>query len=130
MAAGRTDACAPSEQAPNAIDGSMSTKWCSNADLGAQWLRLDLGVSKTISRWTVWHANAGGEGADWNTKNFKLQKSPDGSTWTDVDSVTNNTADVTDRSVTAFASRYVRLLITVPTQTPNTAARIYELELH
>jgi alpha-L-fucosidase 2 len=122
--------CAANEQPPNAIDGSTSTKWCSNADLGAQWLRLDLGVSKTISRWTVRHANAGGEGADWNTKNFKLQKSSDGSTWTDVDSVTNNTADVTDRSVTAFSSRYVRLFITVPTQTTNTAARIYEFELH
>jgi hypothetical protein len=89
-----------------------------------------LGTNTTISRWVVQHANVGGEGAAWNTKNFKLQKSSDGNTWTDVDTVTNNTADVTDRPVTPFSSRYVRLFITVPTQTSNTAARIYEFQLY
>jgi alpha-L-fucosidase 2 len=122
--------CAPGEQPQNAVDGSLSTKWCSNADLGAQWLRLDLGTNITISRWVVEHAGAGGEGSDWDTKNFKLQKSTDGNAWTDVDTVTNNTADVTDRTVAPFTSRYVRLFITVPTQTTDTAARIYEFQLY
>jgi hypothetical protein len=129
-AAATADAsCAVAEQPQYAIDGSSSTKWCSNADLGAQWLRLDLGTNTTISRWVVQHANVGGEGAAWNTKNFKLQKSSDGNTWTDVDTVSNNTADVTDRTVAPFSSRYVRLFIMVPTQTSDTAARIYGFQL-
>jgi hypothetical protein len=122
--------CATSETAPNALDGSDSTKWCSNSDLGAQWLKVDLGTSMTISRWIVHHAGAGGEESDWDTKNFSLQSSPDGNTWTNVDTVTNNTANVTDRMVTPFTTRYVRLFITVPTQTTNTAARIYEFQLY
>jgi hypothetical protein len=122
--------CATSEQPPNALDGSDSTKWCSNADLGAQWLKVDLGTSMTLSRWVIHHAGAGGEESDWNTKNFQLQTSADGNTWSTVDTVTNNTANVTDRNVTPFTTRYVRLFITVPTQTTNTAARIYEFQLY
>ncbi|NEZ40731.1 discoidin domain-containing protein [Paenibacillus alvei] len=112
-----------------AVDGSAYSKWCSNAS-GDKWLKIDLGQSYNISRWVVKHAGAGGESTSYNTKNFKLQKSSDGITWTDVDTVTNNTANITDRNVTAFSSRYVRLYITTPTQNTDIAARIYELELY
>ena len=47
-----------------------------------------------------------------------------------MDSVTGNTANITDRNVTTFNTRYVRLYITIPTQTTDNAARIYELELY
>jgi alpha-L-fucosidase 2 len=122
--------CAPDQGPLQALDGSDSTKWCSNSDLGAQWLMVDLGTSRTFSRWVVHHSGAGGEESDWNTRNFALQSSPDGNSWTNVDTVTNNTANVTDRTVTPFTTRYVRLFITVPTQTTNTAARIYEFQLY
>lgn len=119
------------EEAVKAVDGSVTdnSKWCNNVS-GDKWLRVDLGSSQTISRWVVKHAATGGETADYNTKNFKLQKSSDGTTWTDVDVVTNNTASITDRNVASFSSRYLRLYITTPTQTSDIAARIYEFELY
>jgi len=63
-----------------------------------------------------------------------LQKSSDGTTWTDVDSVVNNVGGVTDRSITPFSARYVRLYITAAVQTGVTSdqnnARIYEMGLY
>lgn len=116
-----------------AVDGIVTgnSKWCSTANVGAQWLMVDLGSSSNITRWIVKHAGTGGESTDYNTRDFKLQKSPDGSNWTDVDSVTNNTANVTDRTVASFSARYVRLYITNPqTSANNKASRIYEFEVY
>lgn len=119
------------EDPAKAVDGTAASnsKWCSNAS-GDKWLRLDLGADCAIDRWVVKHAGAGGESTSWNTKDFKLQKSSDGTNWTDVDLVTGNTLSITDRDVTAFTSRYVRLYITVPTQNSDIAARIFEFELY
>lgn len=124
------------ETPDKAVDGLVSSyiggensKWCSNAS-GNKWLKLDLGQNYTINRWVVKHAGAGGESTSYNTKNFKLQKSTNGTTWVDVDTVSNNQASITDRNVTSFSARYVRLYITTPTQTTDPAARIYEFELY
>lgn len=77
------------------------------------------------------HAGEGGETSGYNTRDFKLQKSMDGNSWTDVDTVTGNTANSTDRTVTPFNTRYIRLYITNPqTSSGNKAARIYEFELY
>jgi predicted alpha-1,2-mannosidase len=119
------------EDPPKAVDGisTYPSKWCSNVS-GDKWLKLDLGQNYTINRWVVKHCGAGGEPVNWNTSDFKLQKSSDGNTWTDVDSVVGNTANITDRNVTAFTNRYVRLYITKPTSDTDIAARIYEFELY
>ncbi len=116
-----------------AVDGSVTnnSKWCTNSNVGAQWLRVDLGATYAITRWVVKHAGAGGEATGYNTKDFKLQISTDGTNWQDVDSVTGNTANITDRTVSSVNARYVRLYITNPqTTTTNIAARIYELEIY
>ncbi|WMJ23513.1 discoidin domain-containing protein [Paludicola sp. MB14-C6] len=120
-------------EAPKAVNGVVTgdSKWCSTQNIGSQWLKLDLGSNYNISRWVVKHAGTGGEPTSYNTKDFKLQKSADGVTWTDVDSVTGNTANITDRTVTSFNTRYVRLFITNPQTSVNyKAARIYEFELY
>ncbi|TLS51877.1 PKD domain-containing protein [Paenibacillus antri] len=124
-----TASCASSETGPKAVDGLLTTKWCDDT-AGDKKLTVDLGSNHTITRWVVKHAAAGGEGVHYNTKDFKLQRSSDGVAWTDVDSVTGNTANVTDRNVTPFTSRYVRLYITAPSQSFSTAARIYEFEVY
>ncbi|RKP54439.1 hypothetical protein D7Z26_13905 [Cohnella endophytica] len=113
-----------------AVDNSTTTKWTDNTTPGDKWLKLDLGSSKSINRWAVKHASAGTDSADRNTRDFKLQKSSDGNTWTDVDTVTGNTASVTDRNVADFSSRYIRLYITKATQTTESVARIFEIELY
>ncbi|OAV39048.1 discoidin domain-containing protein [Clostridium saccharobutylicum] len=120
------------EEAPSkAFDGYTNTKWCSTKP-GDNWLELDLGKSYEIGRWVVKHAHAGNEPATWNTSDFKLQKrSDDGLSWIDVDSVTGNTADITDRNVNPFTARYVRLYVTNPVQPGEWAvARIDEFELY
>jgi hypothetical protein len=115
------------EEPAKAVDGSKTTKWCADV-AGDKWLKIDLGQNYDISRWVVTHA--GSESSSFITKDFKLQKSADGTTWVDVDLVTGNTVNVTDRTVTKFNTRYVRLYITIPTQTTNQAARIYEFEVY
>jgi len=124
-----TTSCAAGEGPSKAVDGTTAnnSKWCSGA-AGDKWLSVDLGQSYSIARWVVKHAGAGGESASWNTAGFKLQKSSDGTNWTDVDTVTGNTANVTDRSVAAFQSRYVRLYIT--NAGGDNVARIYEFEVY
>ncbi|MCX7749639.1 MAG: S8 family serine peptidase [Clostridia bacterium] len=115
-----------------AVDGDTygsSAKWCSLGQGTDQWLKLDLGANYNISRWVVRHA--GYEIPEYITVDFKLQKSTDGTTWTDVDVITNNTENVTDKSVPTFNARYVRLYITKPCDPARGSnARIYEFELY
>ena len=116
--------------ASNATDTVTSTRWQSAGDAGDKWLSLDLGATYSIDHWIVMHAGEVGERTTCDTKNFKLQKSTDGSIWTDVDAVTGNTANITDRVVRPFGARYVRLYIMAPTQGTDTIARIYELQVY
>lgn len=111
-----------------ARDGDESTFWSSRmwtSPTDYQWLQVDFGTSVNISRWVVRHMG----GVD-NTRNFKLQRSSDGANWIDVDVVTGNTADVTDRNVASFNARYVRVYITVPQQSATQWARIREFQVY
>jgi predicted alpha-1,2-mannosidase len=122
--------CATTEGPEKAVNGSVSggnsDKWCSAGS--SKFLSVDLGAAHAIQSFTVRHAGAGGESASWDTKDFDLQVSTDGSTWTTVVQARGNTADVSTHPVSATA-RYVRLNIITPTQTTDAAARIYELEV-
>nr|WP_082534636.1 discoidin domain-containing protein [Nonomuraea pusilla] len=122
--------CAAEEGPAKAVNGSVtggtSDKWC--ATTSAPWLEVDLGSARRITRFTVRHAQAGGEQAAWNTRDFTVQvRSAAGDPWTTAVTVTGNTAAVTDHPVTVTA-RYVRLAVTRPTQGSDPAARIYEFE--
>ncbi|MGI5241744.1 GH92 family glycosyl hydrolase [Dactylosporangium sp. CA-139066] len=123
--------CASTEGPEKAVNGSVSggnsDKWCS---LGSsKWLQVDMGSSVHLSSIVVKHAGAGGESASWDTRDFDLLVSSDGSTWTTVASPRGNTADTTTHAVNV-TGRYVRLNIITPTQTTDAAARIYELEAY
>ncbi|WP_171651266.1 GH92 family glycosyl hydrolase [Paenibacillus foliorum] len=120
--------CQTTETSGLAADGNDWTKWCyaSNED---KTLQVDLGGAHTISRWVVKHAGV----AEWpmyNTKDFGLQVSMDGIQWMDADYVTGNTEAITDRSIAEVSAKYVRLVITNPTQNDDKAARIYEFEVY
>lgn len=101
---------ADNQAAINAVDGDNSTKWCSYVS-GSGWLEVDLGSDMKICRWHVLHA--GSEQSNYITNDFKLQKKV-GANWVDVDVVTGNLENETDRCVTPFTARYVRLYITKP----------------
>ncbi|MFE2557868.1 discoidin domain-containing protein [Streptomyces sp. NPDC059352] len=125
--------------AQNAISGTDATGEGWVSAVGDQhWLQVDLGSPRQIGRYVILHRGATftapGQEA-MNTRDWALQTSADGTTWTDVDTVTGNTANRTDRSFTPTQARYVRLNITNPTQgsTPDTVenprARIPRLSL-
>lgn len=55
------------ETAAYAVDGSLSTHWCTT-NACPQWMTVDLGKACNVTRWVVKHAEAGGEPAVYNTK--------------------------------------------------------------
>ena len=99
------------EEAIKAIDG-VGSRWSGTG--APAWLMIDLGKGYTVNRYVVRHAGASGEPMGFNTRDFRFQYSVDGENWITVDTITDNTGNITDRYVTPFTARYVRLLITKP----------------
>jgi hypothetical protein len=124
--------CAASEGPEKAVNGTVNggnaDKFCSS--VAGAWLQVDLGATKSIGRFEVAHAQAGGEAAAYNTKAFTIAVSTDGVTWTPVVNVTNNTAATSTHPVTGVSGRYLRLTAGTPTQGTGGAARIYELRAY
>ena len=122
------------EDGKYAVDGNTKTKWCSKDNESSAnpdfWLEIDLGDVYQLNKWVVKHAQAGGEQASYNTRDFKLQVKS-GDKWLDVDSVVGNTDSTTSRTLPMFEGRYVRLYVTNPTQANQArTTRIYEVELY
>ncbi|WP_405016077.1 discoidin domain-containing protein [Kitasatospora sp. NBC_00070] len=122
--------CNANEGAAKAVNGSVSggnsDKWCALTSGPA--LEVDLGSVRPLTRFTVKHAAAGGESASWNTRDFTVQvRNSTTDAWTTAATVTGNTAATTNHPV-ALSARYVRLVVTRPTQTTDPATRIYEFE--
>jgi predicted alpha-1,6-mannanase (GH76 family) len=130
-AADGSSSCSASEGPARAFDGSarFGSKWCAGG-MSGQELRIDLGAVRTIVGFRVRHASGGGEDPAWNTADFDLAVSGDGTTWTPVVQVTGNTAGVTTHPIVGVDARHVRLHIAkAQTATDFVAARIYELEV-
>jgi hypothetical protein len=89
----------------NTIDGNLGTRWTSSGD--GQWIRYDLGSSKTVS-----YVKVAFYAGDTRTYYFDVQTSTDGSTWTNV--VTNRTSSATTAlqtvDFTDRTARYVRIV--------------------
>jgi hypothetical protein len=123
--------CNADEVPAKAVNGSWtggkSDKWCTVT--ATKWWRVDLGDVYDVGNILIRHSGAGGENSAWNTRDFNLQVSTDGATWTTVKQVAGNTDSVTVHDVTAVG-RYVRLNVITPTSNGNPAARIYEVEVY
>ncbi|MFD4789719.1 GH92 family glycosyl hydrolase [Streptomyces sp. NPDC058459] len=123
--------CNADEGPDKAVNGSVSAgssdKWCSLG--GSKWWRVDLGAAKPVRTITIRHAGAGGESTALNTRDFDIQVSSDGTSWSTPVQVRGNTASVTNHSVNVTA-RYLRLQISAPEQGGDGAARIYEVEAY
>lgn len=119
-----------SNEAPEfAVDGDVTKKWCATGTPPHE-ITIDLGGVKTISEVSISHAEAGGESHDMNTKSYVISVSEDGTTYTEVTSVTRNTLAVTKDTFAPVNARYVKLSVVKPTQGSDTAARIYEIEVY
>ncbi|MFJ9840475.1 discoidin domain-containing protein [Kitasatospora sp. NPDC101155] len=116
----------PAKAVNGSVSGGNSDKWCTLTS--SKWLEVDLGSAKKLNRFVVKHAQAGSESASYNTRDFSIQvRSNTTDPWTTVATVTGNTAGTTTHPVNTTA-RYVRLVVTKPTQSTDPAARIYEFE--
>lgn len=111
-----------------AVDGDITKKWCATGTPPHE-LTIDLGETAVVSQMEISHAEAGGEGADMNTKAYSISVSTDGKEFKEVAKVTKNTSGSTLDTFAPTEARYVKLTIEKPTQGSDTAARIYEAEV-
>ena len=117
------------EAPPFAVDGDVKKKWCATGTAPHE-LTIDLGAETTVSQVGISHAEAGGEGADMNTKAYTISVSTDGAEYTPVVNITKNTAGTTLDTFAPVNARYVKLSVVKPTQGSDSAARIYEVQVY
>jgi hypothetical protein len=106
--------------ASNAVDGSLSSRWASSwAD--NQWLRVDLGatraVSRAVIRWEAAYATA-----------YRIETSTDGTTWTQAAAVTGGNGGLDAVVFPAVNARYLRL--TGQTRATSYGFSVYEVEVY
>ena len=97
-----------------AANGSPSEgyMWISKTSAGTGWVQLDFKEAYQISRYVVRHAEAAGMDPELNSRDFTVETSLDGETWTTVGSHAGNISPVTDASITPVEARYVRVNVT------------------
>lgn len=112
-----------------AVDGKIDTKWCAVGPAPHE-ITIDLGDIKTISEVKISHAEEGNESSTMNTKGYSIKISEDGNNFTEVKKITQNTKGNTSDTFPAVSGRFVKLVVDKPTQSADTAARIYEIEVY
>jgi glucose/arabinose dehydrogenase len=91
----------PGREAALAVDGKLNTRWSSKYS-SPQWLRVDLGTTRRVGRFILrWEAAYG--------KNYQIQVSPNGTTWTTVINRKNGDGKVDTQGFTPRDARYVRM---------------------
>lgn len=118
--------------ASNAIDRQWLKQdgdaWVSTGISSTHWLKLDFGGTRNISKFVLKHVGVRGD-PNYNTRDFKIQGSDDGTNWTDLVTITGNTSSETTHTLTSPASyRYARLYITNSNGGLDNYSRIYEFQ--
>jgi uncharacterized protein len=87
--------------AASAVDGNTGTRW-SSAFSDPQWIAVDLGANKSVSRVLLnWEAAYG--------RAYRIEVSTDNSTWNAVNTQSASDGGTDDISFTATTARYVRV---------------------
>jgi len=76
----------PEKTVNGSVAGGQADSWCA-----VDWplfLQVDLGAIRPVTRFVVKHASAGGENEEADTREFNIQLSPEGKTFTTVASST------------------------------------------
>jgi hypothetical protein len=76
----------PEKAVNGSIAGGEADSWCSSAS--PRFLQIDLGATRTVARFVVKHASAGGEDAESDSREFNIQVSADGRVFTTVETST------------------------------------------
>ena len=81
-----SEPCSPEQGPEKAVNGSVAggqgDRWCARDY--PLFLQVDLGELRPVTRFVVKHASAGGENEDSDTREFNIQLSPEGKTFTTV----------------------------------------------
>jgi ABC-type transport system involved in multi-copper enzyme maturation permease subunit len=81
-----TPPCSQDQGPEKAVNGSVAggkaDSWCGEG--GPLFLQVDLGSLRPVTRFVVKHASAGGESEESDTRDFNIQSSNDGKTFTTV----------------------------------------------
>ncbi len=125
-------------QPGKAVDGVLTplNRWVGSSPLppsgtpAPTWLRVDLGAVYWINRWVVKQMGAVGWSSNYNLQDYKLQGSLDNANWFDIDTVTNNSANSTDRAVTPQKVRWARIYVTKGLRCNTNFASIVDLEVY
>ena len=90
-------------------DGYM---WISKTKDEPAWVQMDFKEPFQISRFVIRHAEAAGMEPELNSRDFTIETSLDGETWTTVGSFVGNTSPVTEATITPVEARFVRVNVT------------------
>ncbi|AEV83031.1 penicillin acylase [Actinoplanes sp. SE50] len=123
LAAGRPGTASSNQSgypAGNAVDGRPDTRWASSrAD--NQWLQVDLGAATPVARAVISWESA-------YAKTYRIETSPDGTTWTLVAAVAAGDGGTDGVALTPTTARYVRL--TGLTRATGYGFSVYEMEVY
>ena len=121
--------------ASRAVNGTMTaaSRWV--GEIGSNdpaFIMLTLNGNAFVNRWVVRHMPvvAGWPAPQYSMSDFALQGSLDGTTWYTLDSVSNNTLSITDRTFNAVYYRFYRVNVTKGLNCNNKIASIMEFELY
>ena len=114
--------CSPDQGPEKAVNGSVAggqaDRWC--ADDWPLFLQVDLGAARPVTRFVVKHASAGGENEESDTRDFNIQLSNDGKSFTTVAS--SSGAGFVDERTEYRADRLLRRAAGGPAPCSSTAS--------
>ncbi|MDO7876454.1 discoidin domain-containing protein [Hymenobacter sp. ASUV-10] len=120
LALGKTTSASSNNQpSANAVDANGNTRW-ESASSDPQWLAVDLGSVQTIDRVRLTWENAYG-------RDFTIQVSTNGTSWTTVATTTNNATTVNEYPNLSTTGRYVRMYGTA--RATSYGYSLYEVEV-
>ena len=112
------------------VDGNENTKWC-DVSGNPSYIDFDLGEETELTGWRM--MNAGQENLGYITSGcYLMGRNNQAEEWHTIDALTANRRNVVNRKFAEpQTARYLRLMVTAPTQSPSTTVtRLYELEVY
>jgi chitosanase len=108
--------------AAGATDAADATRWASAAGPGTQWLRVDLGATRTFDRVRLRWEKA-------YAKSYRVQASNDGANWTTLVTASQGNGGTDDLKTPGAYGRYVRVLATQRAH-PTGGYSLWDLEVY
>ena len=117
-------------QAVNGNGTDPKSRWLCRLN-GSAWISVDAGASYWTNRYVVKFMGNAGWTTQYNMPNFTFQASTDNSHWTNIDTVSSNSANVVDRTLTTtFSARYFRIFFSSGASINPVLASLVEFEVY